>query len=178
LTNARIRSKTEENQEAMLSEPLTANTTDAIELASTPQRSRVDTVVAAPAHSKVKLAGDHGKFGNAFLRWSLLYALIVACVGALPLYLPVFFKDAYHRGLVTGVANGAVLGFISLAWLAIAFFAYLNFTRLGTETAVPLAGLKLGRRRRFKHIVVVPCYLDPIEILLAAIVGLLLARGC
>jgi hypothetical protein len=68
-----------------------------------------------------------------------------------------------------------ICGFSAL-WLTIGINAALNYSRLLLVQATPLQALKAARVRKFLHVVIVPCYLDPIDVLFDCIGSLLLQR--
>jgi hypothetical protein len=93
-------------------------------------------------------ADDVGRFGNSHLRWSILYAILIVAIAALPLVL---------SGVVPH-ASGAICAWIMLGicacWLSIALFASLNFCRIGRIPSPSIANLATTRARRFRHIVI------------------------
>ena len=100
---------------------------------------------------------DQGRFGNDKCRFSILFALLVVAIGFLP-----FILSAILPPDVTPVINASVNFFFCAVWLLIAVLAVCNFSKIGSMPLPSTAGLAAARSRRFKHIVVVPCYLDPI----------------
>lgn len=113
---------------------------------------------------------DTGHFGNPKCRFTVFYACAIFLITTLPLWLSFIIP-----GTIAYV-NAAVILFFSAVWLSIAFNAVMNFSRMETESSVPILGLTASRTRKFKHIVVVPCYLDPIDVLFDCIGTLLMQR--
>jgi hypothetical protein len=111
---------------------------------------------------------DRGGFGNTHIRWTLLFGLLIVAIATLPIWLRYIDAHACAYAIAIG------LGFFALSWLAVGLCAIRNFGKLLLQPVTPLAGLRTARRRRFKHIVVVPCYIDPLEILFDCMSSLLL----
>jgi cellulose synthase/poly-beta-1,6-N-acetylglucosamine synthase-like glycosyltransferase len=125
----------------------------------------------APVDSRYKAepAEDVGRFGNTYLRWTLLHSLIVVSTCTMPLWL-----SALAPSSVVYVNTG-MSAFFAFMWLWIACNALLNFRRMLREPLTSDSHVSLVPERRFRHIVVVPCYTDPIEILFDCL-GSLLAQ--
>lgn len=113
-------------------------------------------------------AKDKGGFGNSHCRWTILYAFIVLTLSTVPLWLSAVIPETI------AYVNAVVLGGFSFVWLWIAFNAARNF---GKMLRVPLPGpvaVSLTRDRKFRHIVIVPCYIDPPEVLFDCLGSLLM----
>ena len=130
-------------------------------------------VSAAPlARYREQPASDDGHFGNTYFRWTLLHTLIVVALCSAPIWM--------HFALPSYVAyiNAVAMAFFSLIWVIIAGNAVLNMWRMMREPLVrnlddaQAAPVEEGGRR-FRHIVIVPCYLDPINILFDCLGSLL-----
>ena len=111
---------------------------------------------------------DTGKFGHPFFRWTILFALLVLCISLLPLWL------SFVLPKVIAWVNAAILSAVLLLWLIIALNAVRNVLKLQKAPLVPLPALRAARERRFLHVVIVPCYLDPMEVLLECLGSLAL----
>mmetsp|Transcript_51715 Transcript_51715/g.123896 ORF Transcript_51715/g.123896 Transcript_51715/m.123896 type:complete len:655 (-) Transcript_51715:57-2021(-) len=129
-------------------------------------------VSAAPlARYREQPASDDGHFGNTYLRWTLLHTLIVIALCSAPIWM--------HFALPKYVAyfNVGGMAFFSLMWLAIAGNAALNMCRMTREPLMPQEHPPTQETqeagRRFRHIVIVPCYLDPINVLFDCLGSLL-----
>jgi hypothetical protein len=105
------------------------------------------------------LPDDPGRFGNAYMRFTILFAFLVLAIGTLPLWL------SFAIPTTIAYVNGAVMLFFSATWLVIALCAVNNYRKLDRITIPKWHEAVALRGRRFRHIVVVPCYLDPLEIL-------------
>ena len=110
----------------------------------------------APSHP---LPGDPGRFGNTYLRFTVLYAFLVVAIATMPLWL----SGIAPRAVAT--VNAVVALLFAFIWLVVALNATLNYRRLNSTPLAPWNSSKALRSRRFKHITIVPCYLDPLEIL-------------
>lgn len=110
---------------------------------------------------------DAGRFGNSHCRWSILFSLAVLATATLPLLLS--FK------VPRSVAWVNLLGvlFVGFAWVWIAITAAVNLSHLFQQPVPSIAAAQLSRERTFRHIVVVPCYTDPIEVLFDCLCSLL-----
>mmetsp|Transcript_62778 Transcript_62778/g.144570 ORF Transcript_62778/g.144570 Transcript_62778/m.144570 type:complete len:588 (-) Transcript_62778:194-1957(-) len=113
-------------------------------------------------------APDGGQFGNTYLRWTVLHASAVVVLATVPLWL-----SAAAPRATPWVNTGITAGF-ALVWLWVAVNAAGNFRRLGMQPVVPMEGVETARTRAFKHIVIVPCYTDPIEVLMDCLGSLLM----
>lgn len=112
-----------------------------------------------PELPSAPLPQDGGRFGNTRLRFTILFALLVVAIATMPLWLSVIIPHS-----VAWVNLGVTWSF-SLIWLVIAVNAVRNYNKLDKMPLVPWDQTFDLRERKFKHIVVVPCYLDPLEIL-------------
>ena len=115
-------------------------------------------------------AEDIGKFGNPNLRFTILYALIILVFSTSPIWLSFIIPGsvAYYNTTV-------ICGFIAI-WLSIGINAILNYSRLLSVKASPINAIESARKRKFLHVVIVPCYLDPIDVLFDCIGSLLIQR--
>jgi len=89
-----------------------------------------------------------------------LHTAVVVTISTLPLWL-----SAIAPSKVVYVNTG-MMGLFALMWFSIACNALCNFRRLlkhPAREADVISGMV--QTRRFRHIVVVPCYIDPIEVL-------------
>ncbi len=111
---------------------------------------------------------DDGEFGNPYCRWTILYAALIFIFASIPLWLGALFPRAI------AVINSCIYLAISLIWISIAVNAWNNFHNITYLPQPPLQALSVIRNRKFTHIVVVPCYLDPIEILFDCLGSLLI----
>ncbi|GAB5361216.1 hypothetical protein AAMO2058_000694400 [Amorphochlora amoebiformis] len=114
------------------------------------------------------VAVDEGRFGNTRCRFTILYAAIILVLSTLPIWLSLAIPDSI------AYVNLSFSAFFSLMWAWIAWNACWNFSRLLYKPVPSLRALKAHRRRQFRHVVIVPCYLDPIDILFDCIGSLLL----
>lgn len=96
-----------------------------------------------------------------------MYAGIILLFSTLPIWLSGIVPNK------VAIINGALIIGLSLLWLSIAFNALLNFSRLNKIPTPSLPALQASRERKFLHVVVVPCYLDPIDVLFDCIGSLL-----
>lgn len=131
-------------------------------------RSRRASSADYESLSLADVAADEGRFGNTHMRFTVLYAGAILAVATLPAWL----SAAAPRRSAYVVA--IMMGIFSAMWLWIAFNAICNYRRLLWRPVTSLTALKAARRRQFKHIVIVPCYLDPIDVLFACIGSLVL----
>ncbi|CAE7183402.1 ANKRD50 [Symbiodinium necroappetens] len=131
---------------------------------------------SAPLARYQEPASDDGRFGNTYLRWTLLHTLIVITLCSMPVWL--------HFALPKQVAyvNVGGMAFFSVIWVMIAGNAILNYVRM-TRNTIPanlphcaVVGSQEECGRRFRHIVIVPCYLDPINVLFDCLGSLLSQR--
>ena len=111
---------------------------------------------------------DVGEFGNPMFRWTVFYAFVIFSLTLMPLWL------SGAAPSIVPYVNAGFIALFSLIWIAIALNAVLNFRIMEKIRTPTLAALKASRVRKFKHVVIVPCYLDPIEVLFDAIGSLLL----
>jgi hypothetical protein len=115
-------------------------------------------------------APDTGAFGNPKLRFTILYAVVIFLFTTLPIWLSFLIPEQI------AIVNAIIILSLCLLWLSIAFNAIMNYSRLNLIPTPPLEGLQVSRERKFLHVVVVPCYLDPIDILFDCIGSLLMQR--
>jgi hypothetical protein len=113
-------------------------------------------------------AEDIGSFGNPKLRFTIFYAAVIFLLTTLPLWLSLLIPKQI------AVVNSIIILSLCFLWLSIAFNAVMNYSRLNLIPTPPLEGLQVSRQRKFLHVVVVPCYLDPIDILFDCIGSLLM----
>lgn len=112
-----------------------------------------------PEMASAPLPKDVGRFGNTYLRFTILFALLVVAIATLPLWLsPAIPEDI-------GYVNAAITLSFSLVWLIVALNALRNYNKLNKMPMVGWDETFGLRSRKFKHIVIVPCYLDPLEVL-------------
>eukprot|EP01063_Lacrimia_lanifica_P009400 TRINITY_DN1639_c0_g1_i2.p1 TRINITY_DN1639_c0_g1~~TRINITY_DN1639_c0_g1_i2.p1 ORF type:complete len:539 (+),score=193.79 TRINITY_DN1639_c0_g1_i2:63-1679(+) len=116
------------------------------------------------ADAECPLPADKGRFGNPRLRWTVLYALLIVAIATMPAWLSVLLSSNAYA-----VTVGAVSVAFSLVWVIIAINAVRNYRKLNYAPVPRWQATQALRERRFKHIVIVPCYLDPLEILLKCI---------
>ncbi len=117
-----------------------------------------------------KPATDDGHFGNAYFRWTIAYGVVIILLTLLPLWLSFLIPDTI------AYVNSVIILLFSAIWVAIAFNAVLNFSRLHQVPIPSLPALAASRARRFTHVVIVPCYLDPIDVLFDCIGSLMLQK--
>ena len=116
-----------------------------------------------------RLPPDTGKFGNAYFRFTVLYAFLVVAIATMPIWL--WFLTP-NKAIAGYIIAGIVLSF-GIEWLLIAFNAARNMSRMYHLPAPSTpAAIQAARARRFRHVIIVPCYLDPLEILHACIESL------
>jgi hypothetical protein len=120
--------------------------------------------------SYIHLEEDSGGFGNPRCRYTILFAILIIAITTLPIWLSVIIPETI------AFVNTAIILFFSAVWLSIAVNASINFARMQAQSNVPLRCLPAARKRKFKHIVVIPCYVDPLEVLYDC-VGTLLMQG-
>ena len=99
---------------------------------------------------------DRGQFGNPYFRFTILFAFILVSLTTFPIWAS-FAMPHYVAAI-----NVCVVLFFSFVWLWIAFNALRNMSRMHSLPTMPLECLDASRKRRFRHIVIVPCYIDPI----------------
>jgi hypothetical protein len=124
---------------------------------------RTTTLTATPTP-------DTGSFGNPKLRFTILYAAVIFSLSTLPIWLSFLIPKQI------AIVNAIIILSLCLLWLSIAFNAIMNYSRLNLIPTPPLEGLQVSRERKFLHVVVVPCYLDPINILFDCIGSLLMQK--
>jgi cellulose synthase/poly-beta-1,6-N-acetylglucosamine synthase-like glycosyltransferase len=112
-----------------------------------------------PEMASAPLPKDVGHFGNTYFRFTILFALLVVAIATLPLWLsPVIPYDIAY-------INAAITLSFSFVWLIVALNALRNYNKLNQ---IPMVGWDetFGlRSRKFKHLVIVPCYFDPLDVL-------------
>ena len=113
-------------------------------------------------------AKDKGNFGHPYLRWTVLFGLSILLITTLPIWLSFVIPNYIVY------VNSLAIGLFSLIWVIIAFNAVINFSKLDQVVIPNLTSLNARRQRKFTHIVVVPCYLDPIDVLFDCLGSLLL----
>lgn len=99
---------------------------------------------------------DRGQFGNPYARFTILFAFILVSLTTFPIWAS-FAIPQYVAAI-----NVCIVLFFSFVWLWIALNAVLNMGRMHALPAMPLQCLDSARKRKFRHIVIVPCYIDPI----------------
>jgi hypothetical protein len=96
------------------------------------------------------------RVGNPVLRWTILYGLIVFGFGTLPVWMYFITPQQIYMSIISiGIST------FSLAWVLITALALVQFSK-STYSYAPLPKLP---NRQFKHILVVPCYTDPLPLL-------------
>ena len=110
---------------------------------------------------------DRGEFGNPYFRFTILFAFILVSLTTFPIWGSFAFPDA------VAAVNVCVILFFSFIWLWIACNALRNMANMHSLPVMPLECLQTARRRRFRHIVIVPCYIDPIPVLFDCLGSLL-----
>jgi hypothetical protein len=115
-------------------------------------------------------AEDKGEFGNSMFRWTIAYAAVIFTLTLTPIWLS-FAAPNY----VAYVNAGFILLFCSI-WVAIGINALWNFNSMMRVDSPGLNALKCARTRTFKHVVIVPCYIDPVEVLFDCLGSLLLQK--
>jgi len=110
---------------------------------------------------------DEGAFGNTHCRFNIAFAAFVLVFSAIPLWLPPLAPNA------SGWVTAAIFAAIGLAWLLIAACAIFNFRQLMRMPVMRPDALPAARGRRFRHIVMIPCYKDPVELLFDCLCSLL-----
>jgi hypothetical protein len=111
---------------------------------------------------------DTGSFGNPYFRFTLLYGLIILTLSTLPIWL------AFLSPEFVSLVNVHFILLFSLIWIFIGINASLNFNRLGSVELPTLQDINATRTRKFTHSVIVPCYLDPIDVLFDCLGSLML----
>lgn len=115
-------------------------------------------------------ATDDGQFGNAYWRWTIFYAFIIFCIAVSPFIFSVCIPQ------YAAIVNAVILMIFAAVWIAIAFNALCNFYRMGHISLPSVQGLETSQTRTFTHVVIVPCYLDPIEVLFDCLGSLLIQQ--
>ena len=115
-------------------------------------------------------AEDEGEFGNPMFRWTIAYAGIIFTLTLTPIWLA--FAAPHY---VAYVNAGFILLFCAI-WVSIGINALWNFNIMLQVPEPSLPALKVARLRTFKHAVIVPCYIDPIEVLFDCLGSLLLQK--
>ena len=114
---------------------------------------------------------DTGNFGNSKLRFTIIYGLVILLFTTLPFWLSFLLPNQI------AIINTIFILFFSFLWIIIAFNAIRNYSKLNLIPTPSIIGLQTQRKRNFLHIVVVPCYLDPIDILFDCIGSLLMQNN-
>lgn len=115
-------------------------------------------------------ASDDGKFGNAYMRWTIVYGLIILVLTLMPIWLSFIIPETI------AYVNAAFVMLFALIWICIGFNAARNFSKLHHIPTPSLEGLAASRVRRFTHVVIVPCYIDPIDVLFDCLGSLMLQK--
>jgi hypothetical protein len=102
---------------------------------------------------------DRGEFGNPYFRFTIVFAFVLVSLATFPIWAS-FAIPNYVAAI-----NVCVVLFFSFVWLWIAFNALCNMHRMHSLPVMPLESLQTSRTRRFRHTVIVPCYLDPLPVL-------------
>mmetsp|Transcript_9103 Transcript_9103/g.13702 ORF Transcript_9103/g.13702 Transcript_9103/m.13702 type:complete len:613 (+) Transcript_9103:30-1868(+) len=118
--------------------------------------------------SLIEPARDTGKFGNPRCRFTIFYAFVIFLLATSPLWLSVIIP---HQ--VVWYNTVVILAFSAL-WLCIGFNALINYSKLNSIPLPPIEAIQASRSRKFLHVVIVPCYLDPIDVLFDCIGSLLM----
>jgi hypothetical protein len=139
---------------------LTMNTSDDDSL-------RLITTSKTPLLLSIPLE-DTGKFGNTYWRWTVFYAILIFFIATFPFWISLIIPQ------YTIVINCIVMLIFCFVWFCIAFNALNNLFRLGKVPLPSIQGFEASKQRKFTHIVIVPCYIDPIEVLFDALGSLLM----
>lgn len=115
-------------------------------------------------------AEDDGQFGNAYWRWTILYAMLIFIIAVLPFVFSLCIPKQ------AAVVNAIILMIFAVIWIMIAINALCNFYRMGNIQLPSVQALESSQTRTFTHVVIVPCYLDPIEVLFDCIGSLLIQQ--
>lgn len=115
-------------------------------------------------------SNDTGQFGHPYFRFTILFGVTIVIITTLPLWLSIFIPYYIHY------LNTGFIAWFTLVWIAIAYNASNNFSKLGTMPIPSIEALTVSRKRKFTHCVIVPCYLDPIDILFDCLGSLLLQQ--
>lgn len=110
---------------------------------------------------------DRGQFGNPYFRFTIVFAVILVSLTTFPIWASFAIPDA------VAAVNVCIVLFFSFVWLWIAFNAIRNMSRMHSLPTMPLECLSASRQRKFRHIVIVPCYIDPIPVLFDCLGSLL-----
>ena len=113
-------------------------------------------------------APDEGQFGQPLFRFTIVYALIILVLTTMPIWLS-FITPSY----VAVVSSLFMGGFLAI-WFSIGCNAIWNFSLMESAPLVPINGVSIARKRQFVHTIIVPCYLDPIDVLFDCIGSLML----
>jgi molecular chaperone GrpE (heat shock protein) len=135
--------------------------------------SNTDDELGFSTNTSAPLLADHpladtGKFGNPYLRWTIFYAVLIFLIATFPFWMSIIIPQYII------IINCVVLLIFCLVWFSIGFNALNNLFRLGKVPLPTLDALQTSKQRKFTHVVIVPCYLDPIEILFDALGSLLM----
>eukprot|EP01031_Cornospumella_fuschlensis_P029708 gene29708-35864_t len=115
-------------------------------------------------------ATDDGQFGNAYFRWTIFYAVLIFCIAVSPFFFGLVIPE------YAAIVNAVILMIFAAVWISIAFNALCNFYRMGHIALPSVKGLETSQTRTFTHVVIVPCYLDPIEVLFDCLGSLLIQQ--
>ena len=111
------------------------------------------------AFPELILPSDSGRFGNRRLRFTILFAALSWTVASCPIWLSIVIP----RQVVT--VHCVVLGAFIGLWAIVMVVACGNYFLLNKMPMVPWDETFDLRKRTFKHIVIVPCYLEPSEVI-------------
>ncbi len=115
-------------------------------------------------------ASDDGQFGNAYFRWTIAYGLIILVLTLMPIWLSFIIPETI------AYVNAIIIMIFTFIWVCIGFNAVRNFSKLHQIPTPSLEGLAASRSRRFTHVVIVPCYIDPIDVLFDCLGSLMLQK--
>jgi hypothetical protein len=153
-----------------VSEPLERWNTNPLSLVpSLPQWELDEAQAVATAVHAHGPAPDIGKFGNPRLRFTILYAILIMSIATLPLWAAAVFP-----GKVAAWIDFSFIALVDLMWITIAVCAIRNYNKLLRVPIPPLQALAASRVRKFRHIVVVPCYMDPLDVMFDCLGSLVL----
>jgi hypothetical protein len=113
-------------------------------------------------------AEDKGEFGNGYLRFTILYAAVIFFLTLMPIWLSFIAPNQ------VAYVNAAFMLLFSLIWVFIGVNALWNFNIMTKVPEAGLPALKAARERKFIHVAIVPCYIDPIEVLFDCLGSLLM----
>ncbi len=108
---------------------------------------------------ELSLPCDKGRFGNRRLRFTILFAALTLAFGTAPLWLSFMLP----RSIV--FVHAVVLIFYIVMWVVALSLACGNYFLLNKMPMVPWDETFDLRKRQFKHIVVVPCFLEQSDVI-------------